>query len=87
MLQADPNRIKVRVEMSMERLQQSAQHRTLLRQAGMAQPSWLSDALRRLLGSAGAVLMALGARREPLPPDPAAESTPSQGQRPLTAPP
>jgi hypothetical protein len=70
MLQADPNRIKVRVEMSMEQLEQVAQHRALLRQAGIEQQAWLSRELRRLLGSVSAVLVRLGARLEALAPDP-----------------
>jgi hypothetical protein len=80
-LQADPNRIKVRVEMSMEQLQQMAQHRALLRQAGIGQQAWLSRELRRLLGAVGAVWVALGARRKPPSPDLGMESMHSHGQR------
>lgn len=42
MLQADPNRIEVRVEMSMVQVQQVAHHRALLRQAGIEPQPWLS---------------------------------------------
>ncbi len=66
MVHQNPEFTKVRVEMSLEPMQRDAQHRALLRQAGIEPQGGLGQPLRRLLVSAGSVMVALGGRLERL---------------------